>query len=140
MKRLNVFDASLTHWQAMAAEVNTAMIALYGISNCDTIRKAKKWLEQENIDYRFHDYRKQGLEAQQLQGWVEQLGWEAILNRRGTTWRKLSDEQKQDISQQRAIELMLEYPAIIKRPLLAAGDDLELGFSEQKYRARFGQS
>ncbi len=114
------------------------MVTLYGISNCDTIRKAKKWLDHENIDYRFHDYRKQGLDTQQLQHWVQQLGWEAMINRRGTTWRQLSDEQKQNIDPQRAVELMLKYPAMIKRPLLESGDDLELGFSDKQYRTRFG--
>ncbi len=114
------------------------MITLYGISNCDTIRKAKKWLTAENIEFSFHDYRKQGLESQQLQNWVEQLGWEAMLNRRGTTWRQLSDEQKQDIDQQKAIALMLEHPAMIKRPLLETESKLELGFSDQQYRTHFG--
>ena len=115
------------------------MVTLYGISNCDTIRKAKKWLDSASIDYQFHDYRKQGLEKQALEQWAQQLGWEALLNRRGTTWRKLDEAQKQDIDQARAIDLMLEHPAMIKRPLLKTDDQLHLGFSDAAYQGLFNQ-
>ncbi len=113
------------------------MITLYGISNCDTIKKAKRWLDAQAIDYRFHDYRKQGLSRQQLEDWADELGWEALLNRRGTTWRQLPEAQKQALDRDLAISLMLEQPAMIKRPLLDLGSSRKLGFSEVDYRSYF---
>ncbi|OMH39155.1 ArsC family reductase [Motiliproteus sp. MSK22-1] len=113
------------------------MITLYGINNCDTIRKARKWLQEEGIDYRFHDYRKDGLNAAQLNGWADELGWEALLNRRGTTWRQLPQEQKDAVTRDRAIDLMLAQPAMIKRPLLDLGEQRKLGFSVADYSLLF---
>ncbi len=113
------------------------MITLYGISNCDTIRKARKWLQAEGIDYRFHDYRKDGLEAAQLNRWADELGWEALLNRRGTTWRQLPETQKEGIERDSAVALMLEHPAMIKRPLLDLGNRRKLGFSVADYSQLF---
>lgn len=113
------------------------MVTLYGISNCDTIKKARRWLEQAGVDYRFHDYRKNGLERITLEQWAAELGWEPLLNRRGTTWRKLPEEDKASITQEKAIDLMLEQPAMIKRPLLEAGQQKVLGFSEQQYNNLF---
>ncbi|MGI9277304.1 MAG: ArsC family reductase [Endozoicomonas sp.] len=113
------------------------MITLFGIPNCDTIKKARRWLDSAGIDYRFHDYRKHGLEQKQLESWVDELGWESVLNRRGTTWRKLSDDQKNTISRESAITLMLEQPAMIKRPLLDTGEEQILGFSEDLYKQTF---
>ncbi|MFT6917061.1 MAG: arsenate reductase [Motiliproteus sp.] len=113
------------------------MIRLYGISNCDTIKKAKRWLDARQIEYQFHDYRKQGLERQQLETWVDELGWEALLNRRGTTWRKLPDASKDTIDRDQAITLMLEQPAMIKRPLLDLGDSRKLGFTDADYQTYF---
>ena len=112
-------------------------VTVYGIANCDTIKKAKKWLDRENIEYRFHDYRKQGLDADLLRKWVAHLGWESLLNRRGTTWRKLPDDVKNNINSDSAIEIMLENPAIIKRPLLIKGDSMMLGFNDSQYREFF---
>ena len=112
-------------------------VTVYGISNCDAIKKARKWLDKEAIDYRFHDYRKQGLDAEQLSQWVDSLGWENLLNRRGTTWRKLPEEVKQGIDQASAMTIMLENPAIIKRPLLIKGKQLLLGFSDANYQDFF---
>jgi Spx/MgsR family transcriptional regulator len=111
------------------------MITLYGIPNCDTIRKARRWLKEHQVDYRFHDFRKEGLDKAQLTEWVDELGWEVLLNKRGTTWRKLSDEQKASISRDNAIELMLEYPAMIKRPVLDTGQRRLIGFKEQQYQS-----
>ena len=108
-------------------------VTLYGISNCDTIKKAKNWLDKEGIDYSFHDYRKQGLDSDMLTPWVDSLGWEALLNRRGTTWRKLPDDVKQNIERDSAINIMLENPSIIKRPLLIKGDEQYLGFKDSHY-------
>jgi arsenate reductase len=92
------------------------MTIIYGIKNCDTMKKAMKWLDAQGIDYTFHDFRKDGLEAKQLDGWLKTLGWETLLNRRGMTWRKLSDEVKDNIDEKSARQLMLDNPAIIKRP------------------------
>lgn len=113
------------------------MNTLYGISNCDTIKKAKRWLDQAAVPYRFHDYRKDGLERAQLREWASQLGWEQLLNRRGTTWRNLDDSHKSSINEERAIDLMLTYPALIKRPLLDTGNRLVLGFDPDRYRQIF---
>ena len=113
-------------------------VTMYGIANCDTIKKAKKWLDREGVDFEFHDYRKQGLDAGLLNKWVDALGWEALLNRRGTTWRKLPDDVKDNIDLDSAIEVMLEYPAIIKRPLLEKDKIFHSGFSDSQYRAIFG--
>ena len=112
-------------------------VTLYGISSCDTIRKARTWLEKQRIEFEFHDYRKQGLEQQLLQSMISVLGWEAMLNRRGTTWRSLPDTVKDQIDQASAMRLMLDNPAIIKRPILARGDQLHLGFSDRQYQEIF---
>jgi len=112
-------------------------VTLYGISSCDTIRKAKAWLKNQQIEFEFHDYRKQGLEQKQLQSMISVLGWEAMLNRRGTTWRALPDKLKQQIDQTSAMRVMLDNPAIIKRPILARGDQLHLGFSDRQYQEIF---
>jgi len=109
------------------------MVEMYGISNCDTIRKARRWLAEHEIDYRFHDYKKEGVEAEQLAEWVSQVGWELLLNRRGTTWRKLPDADKADVDRDKAIALMCEHPSMIKRPVLIVGDHIEVGFSAQQY-------
>ena len=112
-------------------------VVLYGIKNCDSIKKARKWLEKNAIDYIFHDYRADGLSHQQLAHFEQALGWQALLNKRGTTWRKLDDAVKDSIEQQSAIELMLEQPAMIKRPLLDNNGTLMLAFSEQSYQQAF---
>ncbi|MRI32037.1 ArsC family reductase [Endozoicomonas sp. OPT23] len=113
------------------------MTTLYGISNCDTIRKAKKWLDAAGVEYTFHDYRKNGLDRDQLESWSKELGWEALLNKRGTTWRKLPDDVKASVDESSAIELMLEQPAMIKRPLLDNGSTKALGFSDKQYSELF---
>ncbi|MFC6671420.1 ArsC family reductase [Marinobacterium aestuariivivens] len=109
------------------------MICLYGIKNCDTIKKARKWLDEAGIEYRFHDYRVDGLARSQLEAWAAELGWEALLNRRGTTWRAQPDEVKNSIDEAGAIDLMLAQPAMIKRPLLDTGDARHLGFRADDY-------
>lgn len=115
-------------------------VVVYGIANCDTIKKARGWLNDRGIEYRFHDYRKAGLSTGQLDAMVDQLGWEAMLNRRGTTWRQLPQTTRDNIDHDSALELMRENPAIIKRPILACADTLHLGFSDQQYREIFEQS
>jgi len=110
------------------------LIELFGIANCDTMRKARRWLDAEGVAYRFHDYRKEGLDSKMLAAWVERVGWEVLLNRRGTTWRKLSDAERADLDKQKAITLMLAHPAMIKRPVLVMNDAVEVGFSPEQYR------
>ncbi len=113
------------------------MTKVYGISNCDTVSKAKKWLAQAGIDYSFVDFRKDGLTSQQVANWAEAVGIDLLLNRRGTTWRKLSDEQKALDSAAKLIELMTEYPALIKRPVLETKNRIEVGFKPDFYEDIF---
>ena len=113
-------------------------ITLYGIANCDTIKKAKNWLTQHEVEFSFHDYRKQGLDPDWLNQRVTELGWETLLNRRGTTWRKLPDDVRENINEESAIEIMLDNPAIIKRPLLIKGDERLVGFSDESYTNLLG--
>ena len=111
---------------------------LYGISNCDTVRRARRWLDAHNVEYRFHDFRKEGLQRKTLQTWIAELGWESLLNRRGTTWRTLPESVRDNIGAQAAEDIMLEHPASIRRPLLAHDGNLFTGFSEVRYSALFG--
>ena len=114
-------------------ETGISMIKVYGISNCDTVRKARRWLDEQGIDYQFHDYRKDGLTKAMLEPWVERLGWESLLNRRGTTWRQLPESVRAGIDGPSAVEVMLQSPAIIKRPLVDAGAELLLGFDATQW-------
>jgi arsenate reductase len=113
------------------------MTKMYGIPNCDTIKKARKWLEANNIAYEFHDYKKLGVPENELKRWVKDAGWETVLNKRGTTWRKLDDDTKNNIDEASAIRIMLENPSIIKRPVLESGNSLLIGFKETDYQQLF---
>ena len=110
---------------------------LYGIANCDTIKKARSWLVDRGVSFEFHDYRKAGLEPELLEALEAGLGWESMLNRRGTTWRNLPADAREQIDRIGAMRIMREHPGIIKRPILACDDKLYLGFSEQQYREIF---
>ena len=111
---------------------------LYGIPNCDTVKKARTWLADNGQQFDFHDFKKQGLERATVAAWLEQLDWEVLVNRKGTTWRKLSDERRAAVtSTADALELMLEHPSVIKRPVLAAAGQLSVGFSDAQYRQIF---
>jgi arsenate reductase len=110
------------------------MIKIYGIPNCDTMKKARRWLEANGIEYDFHDYKKLGVPEKNLKNWVKQTGWETILNKRGTTWRKLDDDLKDNIDEAAAIQVMLNNPSIIKRPILESGKLLLIGFDEDQYK------
>ena len=110
------------------------MIIMYGIPNCDTMKKARRWLEANGIEYDFHDYKKLGVPEKNLKNWVKQTSWETILNKRGTTWRKLDDELKDNIDEAAAIQVMLNNPSIIKRPVLESGKLLLIGFNEEQYK------
>lgn len=113
------------------------MTAIYGIKNCDTIKKCKKWLEANDIDFTYHDYRTDGIDKEMVTTFVQQLGWENVVNKRGTTYRQLSDEQKNTLNEENAIELLLEMPAMIKRPVLIHNDVYHLGFKPAQYEALF---
>lgn len=110
---------------------------LYGIPNCDTVKKARKWLDAQSIDYTFHDYKKGGADPRKLEAWSEAAGWEALLNKRGTTFRKLPEEDKADIDRAKAIDLMVKHPSMIKRPVVENGDNVLVGFSEAEWTAAF---
>lgn len=117
----------------------TSSPILYGIKNCDTIKKARKWLEANNIEYTFHDYRVDGLDQKWLENAVNELGWENVLNKRGTTYRQLPDDVKSNLNGAVAIEQMLLAPAMIKRPILSLESDLNLGFKDAQYAEIFNK-
>ena len=106
---------------------------LYGIKNCDTIKKAKRYLDAKGIDYSFHDYRSDGIDEKLVQSFIKALGWENVLNKRGTTWRKLDDKTKDSTDAGNVAALLCDNPAMIKRPILKVGKQLSLGFSEASY-------
>lgn len=108
------------------------MIKIFGIKNCDTMKKAFKWMEANGVDYQFHDYRKDGVTQEMVQGFVDELGLELVLNKRGTTWRKLADDIKDNIDQAGAIKLLSDNEAMIKRPIFDLGDSWTIGFSKKE--------
>ena len=112
-------------------------ITLYGIKNCDTIKKAKKWLEQNQIDFTFHDYRVDGLERAWLESMIAQFGWQQVLNKRGTTYRQLPEETRQNLDEAMAVEALLAQPAMIKRPILTGTANPVLGFKADSYAKVF---
>jgi arsenate reductase len=113
------------------------MPTLHGIKNCDTIKKARAWLEAHSIAYDFHDYRTAGIERRTLESWVTAVGWEPLLNRSGTTFRKLADADKKDLTEARALALMLAQPTLIKRPVLVVEAQVTVGFKPDQYAALF---
>jgi len=114
-------------------------LTLYGIKNCDTMKKARGWLDAHGVDYAFHDYKTAGIDRARLARWCETVGWEALLNRAGTTFRKLPEADKQDLDADKAIALMLEQPSMIKRPVLdLGGGKLLVGFKPDAYSAAIG--
>lgn len=108
-------------------------LCLYGIKACDTMKKARIWLDQQGLSYDFHDYKSAGIDRAHLEAWCNEHGWQTVLNRAGTTFRKLEDAQKADLDQARAIELMLAQPSMIKRPVLDLGDRTLIGFKPDTY-------
>lgn len=111
------------------------MITLYGIPNCDTVKKARTWLDGAGVPYTFHDYKKAGIDRHRLDGWVKEHGWETVLNRAGTTFRALPDADKQGLDADRAVALMLAQPSMIKRPVLDLGTRTLVGFKPDIYAA-----
>ncbi len=116
-----------------------ANITLYGIKNCDTVRKARRWLDDHHIDYDFHDFRADGLTKIKVNQWLKEVGADILVNRRGTTWRKLTDAQKVVSSQSAIVNLLVEQPAIIKRPVLDNNGTLHVGFNDVEYKELFGK-
>ncbi|MDZ5601246.1 ArsC family reductase [Pseudomonas sp. RP23018S] len=108
---------------------------LYGIKACDTMKKARSWLEQQSLDYQFHDYKTQGIDRERLTRWCDEHGWQVLLNRAGTTFRKLDEASKADLDQAKAVDLMLAQPSMIKRPVLDLGDRTLVGFKPDTYAA-----
>ena len=113
-------------------------LTIYGIKACDTMQKARAWLEGRGVAYAFHDYKSQGIDRGRLEGWAGQVGWEVLLNRAGTTFRKLPDAEKADLTEAKAIALMLAQPSMIKRPVLETDGGLIVGFKPETYEARLG--
>lgn len=110
---------------------------LHGIKSCDTMKKARAWLDGHGVAYAFHDYKTQGITRDMLERWCEAVGWEVLLNRAGTTFRKLPEEARQGLDRDKAIALMLEQPSMIKRPVLEVGSAVEVGFKPDRYAALF---
>jgi arsenate reductase len=108
-------------------------VTIYGIKNCDTMKKARTWLDQHGVPYQFHDYKTAGIGRGVLEGWSKDLGWEVLLNRAGTTFRKLPDKDREGLTEKKAIALMLEQPSMIKRPVLDVGGKLLVGFKPAEY-------
>ena len=115
------------------------MITLYGIKNCDTIKKARKWLTDNVIEYKFHDVRADGIDCQSIDNWIEQAGWETVLNRRGTTWRRLDANIQENTDRNNVTALLLEHPALIKRPVLDVNGTITIGFKADNYQSIFNK-
>ena len=109
-------------------------LTMYGIKNCDTIKKARAWLDERGVGYDFHDYKKAGVDEPRLRGWSAKAGWETLLNRAGTTFRKLPDADKAGLDEDKAIALMMAQPSMIKRPVLEADGALLVGFDPDRYQ------
>ena len=108
-------------------------IHVYGIPNCDTVKKARRWLETQGVDYVFHDFKKEGITQERLAKWADQVGWETLLNRKGTTWRQLPDSAKDGVDRVKAQEIMEKNTSVIKRPVVESGDRIVIGFDEDNF-------
>lgn len=117
-----------------------SQVTIYGIRNCDTMKKARAWLDHENVAYRFHDYKKAGIDRDRLAEWLRTVDWPVLLNRAGTTFRKLPDAEKSDLDADRAVDLMVAYPSMIKRPVLDIDGGIIVGFDPEKYQRAFDPS
>ncbi len=113
------------------------MVTIYGIRNCDTMKKARDWLDARGVAYDFHDYKVAGMDRARLDGWVSAVGWEVLLNRAGTTFRKLSEQDRAAVDEDKAVRLMLEQPSMIRRPVLEVDGRLLVGFKPEAYAATF---
>lgn len=121
----------------MPANPTSSRPVVYGIKNCDTMKKAFAWLEANGVDYEFVDYKKAGVMATQLAGWAGRAGWQTLLNTRGLMWRKLTEDERRDVDEAKALALMRRYPALVKRPVLDTGKTLQIGFDPTIYERLF---
>jgi arsenate reductase len=112
-------------------------ITIYGIKNCDTMKKARAWLDERGVDYAFHDYKTAGIDRGRLEGWAKRVGWETLLNRAGTTFRKLPEAEREGLGEKKALALMQAQPSMIKRPVLDSGGTLLVGFKPETYEKNF---
>ncbi|NTS76034.1 ArsC family reductase [Catenovulum sp. SM1970] len=115
------------------------MTTLYGIKNCDSVKKAKKWLEQNDLDYQFHDFRAQGITIEKINAWLTQVQWDVLLNKRGTSYRQLDAEVKENLNADNVAELLLNNPTLIKRPVLEYADKVSVGFKADEYQVKFNK-
>jgi len=115
------------------AKVKAKEVTIYGIKNCDTMKKARAWLEGNGVDHVFHDYKTAGIERERLEGWAKAVGWETLVNRSGQTFRKLPEKDKEGLTEKKAIKLLLDQPSMIKRPVLDVGGKLLVGFKPVEY-------
>ena len=113
------------------------MVTLYGIRNCDTVRKARAWLQAEGIEYNFHDFRADGLSSGSVSAWLEELGWETLVNKRSSSWKALDGQLRKSMNETRALTAILDQPTLIKRPLLDTGKQRFCGFTPERYRQIF---
>ncbi len=113
------------------------MTTLYGIKNCDTVKKARRWLELHGVDYHFHDFREQGIDAAQVREWLQELGWENLVNRRSTTWKQLDPDVRENMDEDSALAAILEHPTLVKRPVLDTGSQRIVGFKAASYERTF---
>lgn len=120
-----------------AIDWSTPVITLYGIKNCDTVKKARKWLDQHKIDYQFHDFREDGLDENAVANWIDELGWQNLLNRRSQTWKTLDVQTRERMDDKSARKAVLSHPTLIKRPLLDTGQQRYAGFSAANYAKIF---
>ena len=114
-----------------------SMMKLFGIPNCDTVKKARSWLDKHGVEYRFHDFRADGLNAVQVKSWIAEIGLETLVNKRSTTWKELSDSIKENFSAETAVTTIVENPTLIKRPLLDTGTQKIIGFKDTDYQSIF---
>jgi arsenate reductase len=114
-------------------------VTLYGIKNCDTMKKARAWLDAHKVAYDFHDYKTHGMDQRDLERWAKEVGWERLLNRAGTTFRKLPEEERENVNEKKALALMLAQPSMIKRPVLERGGTLIVGFTPEIYQKAFAR-
>ena len=120
------------------AKLTSKQVTIYGIKNCDTMKKARAWLDGRGVAYVFHDYKKDGIERARLEGWAQKAGWETLLNRAGTTFRGLPEADKETLTEKKALALMLAQPSMIKRPVLESGGKLLVGFKPDVYEKALG--
>ena len=122
------------HRQQSGSRMKTSV---YGIKNCDTVKKALRWLDDNGISYDFHDYKKEGADKALVQAAIERLGWENVINRKGTTWRALPEKLREQMTDKSALTAALENPSLIRRPMIVRGKSMELGFDEAAYKSLF---